>query len=140
MSYDTNNVFAKILRGEIPCIKLYEDAHTLAFMDIMPQTEGHALVIPKEAATTLFELSDEAAAAVMRTVRKVGLAQKAALGAQGVVLMQLNGEAAGQTVPHFHVHLIPGSIADLRKPHASTTGDMGQIKALADKIAAAVQA
>ena len=61
MSYDSNNIFAKILRGEIPCIKLYEDAHTLAFMDIMPQTDGHALVIPKEPATTLFELSDAAA-------------------------------------------------------------------------------
>ena len=69
MAYDTNNIFAKILRGEIPCIKVYEDAHTLAFMDIMPQVDGHTLVIPKESATTLFELSDEAAAACMATVR-----------------------------------------------------------------------
>lgn len=134
MSYDTNNVFAKILRGEVPCFKLFEDAHTLAFMDIMPQVDGHALVIPKEAATTLFELSDEAAAAVMRTVRRVGLAQREALGAQGVVLMQLNGEAAGQTVPHFHMHVIPGSIADLRQPHAAVMGKMEHIQALADRI------
>ena len=75
MAYDTNNIFAKILRGEIPCIKLYEDALTLAFMDIMPQTEGHALVIPKEPATTIFELSDEAAAACMATVRRIGNAR-----------------------------------------------------------------
>lgn len=86
MSYDSNNIFAKILRGEIPCIKLYEDAHTLAFMDIMPQTDGHALVIPKEPATTLFELSDAAAQACMATVRKIGNAQKKGLGAEGVVL------------------------------------------------------
>ena len=98
MAYDTNNVFAKMLRGEIPCFKLYEDAHTLAFMDIMPQAEGHALVIPKEAATTLFELSDEAAQAVMRTVRRVGNAQKKALGAEGIVLMQLNGPAADRAL------------------------------------------
>ncbi len=136
MAYDTNNIFAKILRGEIPCIKLYEDAHTLAFMDIMPQVDGHALVIPKEAATTLFELSDEAAAACMKTVRKIGNAQKQALGAEGVVLMQLNGPAAGQSVPHFHIHVIPGSIADLRKPHAAVMGDQAQIKALAERIIA----
>ncbi|MDO9237710.1 MAG: HIT family protein [Aquabacterium sp.] len=134
MSYDQNNIFAKILRGEIPCIKLYEDAHTLAFMDIMPQTQGHALVIPKQAATTLFELSDEAATACMRTVRKIGEAQKKGLGAQGVVLMQLNGEAAGQTVPHFHIHVIPGSIADLRRPHATHMADQAQLKVLADRI------
>jgi histidine triad (HIT) family protein len=138
MAYDTNNIFARILRGEIPCIKVYEDAHTLAFMDIMPQVDGHTLVIPKEAATTIFELSDEAAAACMATVRKVGNAQKKGLGAEGVVLMQLNGPAAGQSVPHFHIHVIPGSIADLRKPHGTVMGDQAHIKALAEKIAAAL--
>ncbi len=138
LAYDTNNIFATILRGEIPCIKLYEDEHTLAFMDIMPQAEGHALVIPKEAATTLFELSDAAAAACMATVRRIGNAQKKGLGAEGIVLMQLNGEAAGQTVPHFHIHVIPGSIADLRKPHATVMADMAHLKSVADRIAAAL--
>ena len=138
MAYDSNNILAKILRGEIPCIKLYEDAHTLAFMDIMPQTDGHALVIPKEHATTIFELSDEAAAACMNTVRKIGNAQKKGLGADGVVLMQLNGEGAGQTVPHFHIHVIPGSIAALRRAHATHMADQGHLKALADKIVAAL--
>ena len=138
MAYDTNNIFAKILRGEIPCIKLFEDAHTLAFMDIMPQAEGHALVIPKEAATTLFELSDTAAAACMATVRRIGNAQKKGLGAEGIVLMQLNGEAAGQTVPHFHIHVIPGSIADLRKPHAAVMADMTHLKAVAERISGAI--
>lgn len=138
MAYDTNNIFAKILRGEIPCIKLFEDEHTLAFMDIMPQAEGHALVIPKEAATTLFELSDAAAAACVATVRRIGNAQKKGLGAEGIVLMQLNGEAAGQTVPHFHIHVIPGSIADLRKPHAAVTADMPHLKAVAERITGAI--
>jgi histidine triad (HIT) family protein len=138
MAYDTNNIFAKILRGEIPCIKLFEDELTLAFMDIMPQTDGHALVIPKEAATTLFELSDEAAAACMATVRRIGNAQKRGLGAEGIVLMQLNGPEAGQTVPHFHVHVIPGSIADLRKPHAAVMADQAHLRTLAAKIQAAL--
>jgi len=138
MAYDTNNIFAKILRGEIPCIKLFEDELTLAFMDIMPQTDGHALVIPKEAATTLFELSDEAAAACMATVRRIGNAQKRGLGAEGIVLMQLNGPEAGQTVPHFHVHVIPGSIADLRKPHAAVMADQTHLRTLAAKIQAAL--
>lgn len=138
MAYDTNNIFSKILRGEIPCIKLFEDEHTLAFMDIMPQAEGHALVIPKQAATTLFELSDDAAAACMATVRRIGNAQKKGLGAEGIVLMQLNGEAAGQTVPHFHIHVIPGSIADLRKPHAAVMADMPHLKAVAERIAGAL--
>ena len=138
MSYDTNNIFAKILRGEIPNITVYEDELTLCFMDIMPQTDGHALVIPKQAATTIFELSDEHAAACMATVRKVGQAMKKGLGAEGIVLMQLNGEAAGQTVPHFHIHVIPGSIADLRKPHATTMADFGKLKDLAKKIKSAL--
>ena len=138
MAYDTNNIFAKILRGDIPCIKLFEDEHTLAFMDIMPQAPGHALVIPKEAATTLFELSDAAAAACMATVRRIGQAQKKGLGAPGIVLMQLNGEAAGQSVPHFHIHVIPGSIADLRKPHATVMADMTELQALAARITGAI--
>lgn len=134
MSYDSQNIFAKILRGEIPAIKLYEDEHTLSFMDIMPQAEGHALVIPKQAATTLFELSDEAGAACLSTVRKIGNAMKQGLGAEGIVLMQLNGAAAGQTVPHFHIHVIPGSIADLRRPHATQMSDPEHLKAVAQRI------
>jgi histidine triad (HIT) family protein len=138
MAYDTNNIFAKILRGEIPCIKLFEDDFTLAFMDIMPQTDGHALVIPKEPATTIFELSDAAAAACMATVRRIGNAQKKGLGAEGIVLMQLNGPEAGQTVPHFHIHVIPGSIADLRKPHATVMADKADLLGLAERITAAL--
>ena len=137
MAYDDQNIFAKILRGELPCIKVYEDEHALAFMDIMPQAEGHTLVIPKEAAETLLDLSAEAAANTINAVQKIGNAIKKGLGAEGIVLMQLNGSSAGQTVPHIHFHLIPGSIHHLGR-HASQMGDQEKIKALAEKIKAAL--
>ncbi len=139
MAYDTNNIFAKMLRGEIPANKVYEDEHTLAFMDIMPQADGHTLVIPKEEAETIFDLSDEGAAAWMRTVRKVGAAVKEAFDAPGVVLFQLNGKGAGQTVPHVHFHIVPGSIADLRKPHAATQADPEILSKHAERIRAALE-
>jgi len=109
MNYDQNNIFAKILRDEIPCTKVYEDEHTLAFMDIMPQVEGHTLVIPKEPAETLLDLSDEAAAHLIQKVKVVAAAVKKGLDADGITLFQLNGSAAGQTVPHIHFHVMPGS-------------------------------
>ena len=137
MSYDNQNIFAKILRGEIPCVKLYEDAHTLSFMDIMPQADGHALVIPKEAAETLLELSDEAAAACIRTTKKVAAAVKKAMDAPGIVIFQLNGSAAGQTVPHYHLHVLPSSLAALGRGHASTMEDPAKLEAIAQKIRAA---
>lgn len=135
MNYDDQNIFAKILRGEIPCTKVYEDDKTLAFMDIMPQADGHTLVIPKEPAITLMDLSPESAAYTINIVQKVGKAIQTALGAEGIVLMQLNGSKAGQTVPHIHFHLIPSSIHELGK-HAAQMGDMDKIKQLAEKIRA----
>jgi histidine triad (HIT) family protein len=137
MAYDTQNIFAKILRGEIPCTKLYEDEHTLAFMDIMPQADGHALVIPKEGAETLLELSDEAAAACIRTTKTVAAAVKKAMAAPGIVIFQLNGSAAGQTVPHFHMHVLPSSLGALGKGHASRMEDPAKLQAIAEKIKAA---
>lgn len=107
MSYDPNNIFAKILRGELPCMKLYEDAHTLAFLDIMPSVEGHALIIPKEPAEGILDLSPEGAAALIRTTQKIARAVKAALDAPGIMLVQLNGAAAGQSIPHIHFHVLP---------------------------------
>lgn len=135
MNYDDQNIFAKILRGEIPCTKVYEDDKTLAFMDIMPQADGHTLVIPKEPAITLMDLSPESAAYTINIVQKVAKAIQTALGAEGIVLMQLNGSKAGQTVPHIHFHLIPSSIHELGK-HAAQMGDMDKIKQLAEKIRA----
>ena len=133
MTYDNQNIFAKILRGEIPAIKVYEDERTLAFMDIMPQADGHTLVIPKAPATTLLDLPADDAAYTIQVVQKVARAIEKALDAKGIVLMQLSGEAAGQTVPHVHFHLVPSSIHDMRQ-HAAQMGDQDQIKALAEKI------
>ena len=127
-------MLAKILRGELPCFKIYEDEHSLAFMDIMPQAAGHALVIPKFAAETLAELPLQFAAPLLTTVQKVMAVQKQVLAVQGVVLMQLNGAEAGQTVPHLHFHLIPAHLSKL-KAHGAEQGDMAQIKALAERLA-----
>jgi len=133
MSYDNNNIFAKILRGEIPSIKVYEDEQTLAFMDIMPQAEGHTLVIPKEAAETIHDLSDEGAANLIKKVKVVAAAVKKGLNADGITLFQLNGEQAGQTVPHIHFHILPGSILGART-HASVSADPARLEAIAEKI------
>ena len=138
MAYDDQNIFAKILRGEIPAIKVYEDEKTLAFMDIMPQADGHTLVIPKSPAVTLLDLNPEDAAYTIQIVQKVAKAIEKALDRKGIVLMQLSGEEAGQTVPHIHFHLIPSSIHQLVK-HASTMGDQEKIKALAEKIKVAIE-
>jgi len=139
MAYDSNNIFAKILRGEIPCTKVYEDEYTLAFMDIMPQADGHTLVITKEPAETILDLSPEGAAAWIHSVQKVSKAVKTAMGVDGFVLMQLNGVAAGQSVPHVHFHIIPSSLGALMKrEHGSQMGDMQKIQGFAEKIKAAL--
>lgn len=139
MAYDKNNIFAKILRGEAPCFKVYEDAHTLAFMDIMPQAEGHTLVIPKEPAESIFDLSPEGAAAAMRTTKKVAAAVKEVTGAPGLMIAQLNGVDAGQTVFHIHFHVIPRTGGIDLKLHALQTADFEKLKALGAKIAAAIK-
>ena len=137
MAYDDQNIFARILRGELPAIKIYEDDQVLAFMDIMPQADGHALVIPKIPAVALLDLPADAAAYTIQIVQKIARAIETALDAKGIVLMQLSGEAAGQTVPHVHFHLIPSSIHQLGR-HAAQIGDQAKIQALAEKIKAAL--
>lgn len=137
MAYDDQNIFARILRGELPAIKVYEDDQVLAFMDIMPQADGHTLVIPKTPAETLLDLPAESAAYTIQVVQKIARAIETALDAKGIVLMQLSGGAAGQTVPHVHFHLIPSSVHELGK-HAGQMGDQEKIKALAEKIKAAL--
>ena len=107
MPYDPNNVFAKILRGEAPAHKVYEDGATLAFMDIMPQTKGHTLVIPRAEAENIFDLSPEMLAATIKTTQRVAGAVRAAFQPAGVMIGQLNGAMAGQTVFHLHFHVIP---------------------------------
>lgn len=137
-AYDEQNIFAKILRGDMPCIKLYEDAHTLAFMDIMPQVEGHCLVIPKQPAVTFLDLSDEGAAAVMATAKKLAAAVIKAVDAPGFMLAQLNSSYAGQTVPHYHMHILPRHEGLELGFHARDPEDMAVLGALAEKIRAAL--
>lgn len=137
MSYDTNNIFAKILRGEIPCYKVYEDDNTLAFMDVMPQATGHVLVIPKCEAVELSDLPCEYACAVFKTAQKVITAQRKALGVDGIVQMQLNHAKAGQSVFHYHMHLIPTHVHELGK-HESVMADQDELAELASKIRAVI--
>ncbi|WP_374668334.1 HIT family protein [Acinetobacter sp.] len=137
MAYDDQNIFARILRGELPAIKIYEDDQVLAFMDIMPQADGHTLVIPKTPAISLLDLAPEAAAYTIQIVQKVAKAMETALDVKGIVLMQLSGAAAGQTVPHVHFHLIPTSVHELGR-HAAKMGDQEKIQAQAELIKAAL--
>ncbi|WP_435978667.1 HIT family protein [Psychrobacter sp. DM4] len=135
--YDENNIFAKMLNGDIPHHKVYEDEKTLAFMDIMPQAEGHVLVIPKQKAVDLADLEPEYAAAVLMTAKKVMNAQRQVFAREGIIQMQLNGAQAGQTVFHYHIHLIPGSIHELGV-HAAKMADNDKLADLAQRLAAVI--
>ena len=106
-AYDDGNIFAKILRGELPCHKVFEDDVALAFMDVMPRAEGHVLVIPKRPVRNLMDCSPDDLAALMRRVQRVGLAAQRAMAAPGLTLQQFNEEAGGQVVFHLHFHLLP---------------------------------
>lgn len=138
VTYDDNNIFAKMLSGDIPYHKIYEDDKTLAFMDIMPQAEGHVLVIPKQKAVDLADLEPEYAAAVLMTCKKVMQAQRQVFEREGIIQMQLNGAQAGQTVFHYHVHLIPSSIHELGR-HAVTQVENDQLADMAKKLATAIE-
>jgi len=106
-TYDPNNIFAKILRGEAPCVKVYEDGVSLAFMDVMPRADGHTLVIPKVAARTLLDMQPDDLARFMPSVLRVARAVKTGLEADGLTLMQFNEEVGGQQVFHLHFHILP---------------------------------
>lgn len=133
MHYSPDNIFAKILKGDIPCHKVYEDDKTLAFMDVMPQATGHVLVIPKCEATELSDLPLDYATAVIATAQKIIKAQRQALNTNGVVQMQLNHQEAGQSVFHYHMHLIPTHIHKLGE-HESKMADQTELANLAQKI------
>jgi histidine triad (HIT) family protein len=134
MAYDDSNIFAKVLRSEIPCHKLYEDEDTLAFLDIMPRSEGHTLVITKEKARDLFDIRPEALGKLMAVVQKLAPKIKEAVGAEGVLIQQFNGAAAGQTVFHLHVHIVPRQAGEPLKPHAGVMEDQAKLAATAEKI------
>jgi len=137
--YDDQNIFAKILRGEAPCVKVYEDDAVLAFMDIFPQSKGHTLVIPKEAARNLLELSDQAAGEAIARVKKIARAVETALKPDGITVAQFNGAPAGQTVFHIHFHIIPRWDGQDIAGHGSAgQADMDALNALAEQIRAAL--
>lgn len=107
MSYDNNNIFAKILRGEVDAHVVLDEEHCLAFMDLMPQSPGHTLVIPREPAESIFDLSAESLSVLVATTQRVARAVRTAFRPAGMMLLQLNGADAGQTVFHIHFHVIP---------------------------------
>jgi histidine triad (HIT) family protein len=138
MTYDPSNIFAKILRGDIPCVKVYEDDKTLAFMDVMPQAEGHTLVVPKEAAETILDLSAEGLASMMVTTQKIAKAVQKGLRPDGILLKQFNGAAAGQSVFHIHFHVIPRFEGVDLAPHAAGMVDASLLEPIAAKIRSAL--
>jgi histidine triad (HIT) family protein len=117
-SYRDDNVFARILRGELPAHKVFEDEYTLVFMDIMPQVDGHTLVIPKYPAQDLFDLPAELLGHTLRTTQRVGSAVRQAFAAPGIMVAQLSGAAAGQTVFHVHFHILPRHVGAEFRMHA----------------------
>ncbi|MDJ0614914.1 MAG: HIT family protein [Rhizobiaceae bacterium] len=133
--YDNENVFAKILRGEMPSFKVYEDDNTYAFMDIMPRGDGHCLVIHKEPFRNILDGSPEQIATVHQTVQKVAKAAMKAFDADGISIQQFNEDAGGQIVFHYHVHIIPRK-AGVRMGPSGVMGDMEEIKANGEKLAA----
>ena len=139
MSADGDCIFCKIIAGEIPAFKLYEDAETFAFMDINPANPGHALVIPKEHAADLHAVSDAALAASMRTAKRVAGALREVLAPDGLNLLQANGPGAAQSVFHFHVHVLPRRMGDeLKMNWGINPGDMDAIGALAERVRGAL--
>lgn len=139
-AYDPANIFAKILRGEIPSAKVWEDENILAFMDVFPQSEGHVLVIHKTStAQNLLEISPEHLAQLAAAVQRTARAVTAALSPEGFSIMQFNGEAGGQTVFHLHFHVIPRWSDRALKGHGhAPMADADALKALAARIAAAL--
>ncbi len=135
MSYDPENIFAKILRGEIPSFKVYEDAATYCFMDIMPRSDGHCLVIPKTPCRNILDATPEQLSACMATVQKVSNACMKAFGADGISLQQFSEAAGGQEVFHLHFHIHPRH-AGLAMRAPGKMGDMDVIKGHAEAISA----
>jgi histidine triad (HIT) family protein len=138
MAYDSDNIFANILRGEIPCVKVYEDARTLAFMDVMPEADGHVLVVPKEDAENILDLSADGMAAMMATTQKVAKAVDKALAPDGILLKQYNRAPAGQSIFHVHFHIVPRWEGVGLAPHGKVMVDAAELEPIAAKIRSAL--
>jgi histidine triad (HIT) family protein len=136
--YDDQNIFAKIIAGEAPAIKIFEDDAVVAFMDIFPQSPGHCLVVPKAPARNLLDLSDDVAALAITRVKAVAKAVETALAPDGIIVSQFNGAPAGQTVFHIHFHIIPRWDNQALGSHGGGQADMDELKAQAAKISAAL--
>ncbi len=138
-TYDSANIFAKILRGEMPAARVFEDDHVLAFMDVFPQARGHTLVIPKHStARNFLEAAPEVIGPLMLGVQRVAKAVRAALNPDGIVITQFNGTPAGQTVFHLHVHIIPRWDGVALGRHGQGMADADELKALAAQIGAKI--
>jgi histidine triad (HIT) family protein len=138
-SYDQNNIFAKILRGEFPCHKVYENDKTLAFLDIMPRAPGHTLVLPKAPARNLLDVDPADLAQVMQTAQKIAKAAVKVFDADGITIQQFNESAGGQVVFHLHVHVIPRKEGVPMKPPASVKEETSVLSDQALKLAAALR-
>ena len=140
-AYDPNNIFARIIRGDMPSVKVFEDDHVLAFMDVFPQSEGHVLIISKTScARTILDIEADALARVTEATRQIARAAEKALKPDGVTVMQFNGAAGGQTVFHLHFHVIPRWENRQMKGHGhAPMADMEELKVTAAKIAAALE-
>ncbi|XUM20676.1 HIT family protein [Bradyrhizobium oligotrophicum S58] len=138
-AYDPNNPFAKILRGEFPCTKVYENDHVLAFLDIMPRVAGHTLVIPKAPARNILDITEEDYLHVGRAVRTIARAAKTAFAADGITVQQFNEHAGGQMVFHLHVHIMPRHNGDSLLPPASRKEDPKVLEENAAKLIAALK-
>ena len=137
-AYDNQNIFAKILRGEAPCVRLYEDDASLAFMDIMPRADGHALIIPKAPARNLLDIAPDALARMMPSVQRLSRAVMAGMAAEGISVMQFNESAGGQVVFHLHFHVIPRMEGIALKPPGGAIVPTEQLEPIAAKIRAAL--
>jgi histidine triad (HIT) family protein len=137
-SYDPTNVFAKILNGELPSHKVYEDDRTLAFMDVMPRSDGHVLVIPKKPARNLLDVEPEELGYVVGVVQTVAKAVKKAMGADGLTIQQFNEEAGGQVVFHLHFHIVPRYEGQPLRPHTGEFAKPDLLTTHAEKIKAAL--
>ena len=138
-AYDSNNPFAKILRGEFPSYKVYEDEHVLAFLDIMPRVPGHTLVIPKAPARNILDIKVEDYLRVARATHKIAAAAKQAFNADGVTIQQFNEPSGGQVVFHLHVHVMPRHDGVAMLPPASRKEDVKVLEDNATKLAAALK-
>jgi len=139
-AYDQNNIFAKILRGELPCHKVYEDDRTFAFLDIMPRAPGHTLVLPKAPARNVLDVAPDDIAAVIKTAQKIAKVSVQVFGADGVTIQQFNEAAGGQVVFHLHVHVIPRKDGIAMKPPATVKEAPAVLAEQAKKLADALRA